>query len=198
MKKSIHTKTALLEAKCLIVEMLKNDKPAIEHSFDVLNLTSVFYAELPVHIRINLNKERLLCAALLHDVGKSSIADEILNKPGELNAYEKDIIKKHTENGKKILEKANFKNVADWVCYHHERVDGTGYLGLTREQIPLESKIIAIADTYSALTSDRVYRKHCGVISALEVLDDIADTQLDGNLVSIFRTAIVKKISRYA
>lgn len=182
----------ILRARSLLHKMLKNDMSVIAHSLDVYVLVYYLYTALPECLKIKLNPENLLCAAMLHDIGKSSIAGDILNKAGRLNIRERKIIMKHAENGKAILEKERFGYISDWVRYHHERMDGTGYYFLTQEQIPLESKIISIVDTYSALTSDRVYRKRRSAYEAIKILRKVAGTQLDRDLINIFCSVVEK------
>src|SRR5207302_1044710 len=119
-------------------------------------------------------------AGLLHDVGKIGIPDSILSKPGPLDAAEWTIIKRHPEMGHKILARvADFRRESEIVNAHHERMDGTGYpKGLRGEAIPLESRIIAVADTYDVLVSDRPYRKAFDRDRAIQVLREESDTHL--------------------
>lgn len=119
-------------------------------------------------------------AGLLHDVGKIGIPDSILSKPGPLDAAEWTIIKRHPEMGHKILARvADFRRESEIVNAHHERMDGTGYpKGLRGEAIPLESRIIAVADTYDVLVSDRPYRQAFDRIRALRILHEECGTHL--------------------
>lgn len=100
-------------------------------------------------------------AGLLHDIGKISISDTIINKAGELTAEEYELIKKHPVNGAKILEKmVSFPSLQDGAKYHHERYDGLGYpYGIKGEEIPEMARIIAVADAYDTMTSHRTYRE---------------------------------------
>ncbi|MDI6601649.1 MAG: HD-GYP domain-containing protein [Thermoanaerobacteraceae bacterium] len=104
--------------------------------------------------------EKIKIAALLHDVGKIGIDEDILNKPGRLSPEEYDKVKKHTEIGYKIVKNIEFLDmVAKWIRYHHEWYNGKGYPdGIDDTNIPLEAGILAIADVYDALTSSRPYR----------------------------------------
>jgi len=108
----------------------------------------------------NINLENLEIAAYLHDIGKVTIDERVLNKPDKLTKEEFEIVKKHSINGYIILSKTEyFNNISDIVLYHHENVDGSGYpYGKKGEGIPIESKIIAVADVFDALTTDRPYR----------------------------------------
>ncbi len=138
--------------------------------------------------------ERIKDACLLHDVGKIGIPDYILNKPDKLTSEEFQIIKTHPIKSEELLKTvAKFKNKeARWVRYHHEQWDGNGYPdGLMTDKIPLESRIIAAADIYEALTSDRPYRKAYTRDDALKLIQEMAGTVLDPTVA----TALIKVIS---
>ena len=108
--------------------------------------------------------ERLRLAGLLHDVGKIGVSDSILHKPAALRLEEEDEMKEHVAIGHGILLSAELPTEAVWVLHHHERVDGTGYPnGLKSDQIPLESRIIAVADAFEAMTGTRPYRESLSV-----------------------------------
>ena len=132
-------------------------------------------AKLSVEIakQMNLSSEQINClylSALLHDIGKIVIPSEILNRPGQLTEAEYKIIKSHPEIGYDILKSIPFPwPVAKIVLQHHERLDGSGYpAGLKREQILIESKILAVADVVEAISSNRPYRPSRGIEKALE------------------------------
>jgi HD-GYP domain-containing protein (c-di-GMP phosphodiesterase class II) len=134
--------------------------------------------------------EALKWASLLHDIGKIGIPEKVLNKPGKLTADEYALIKKHPMKGKTILEPIrHLSQSLTAVAYHHERYNGTGYpKGLKGEQIPLAARIIAVADTFDAITSSRSYSKPKLPREAMLVLDQVSGTQLDARLVNIFKT----------
>jgi hypothetical protein len=119
-------------------------------------------------------------AGLLHDVGKIGIPDAILNKPGPLDPDEWTAIKRHPALGQEILVRVpSLRREADIVIAHHERVDGSGYPHALRgEQIPLEARILAVADTYDVLISDRPYRKAFDQERALRILREESGTHL--------------------
>ncbi|MFH0702431.1 MAG: HD domain-containing phosphohydrolase [bacterium] len=127
-------------------------------------------------------------AGLLHDIGKVGVPEEILCKPGRLTNEEYDIIKLHPGCGKKILNGIRkFSNISSWINSHHERWDGCGYPnGLKDEEIPLPARILAIADTYDAMTSNRPYRQGLPHQVALEEIINCAGSQFDPKLVKIF------------
>ena len=137
----------------------------------------------------------VVLAAPLHDIGKIKIPDVVLNKPGKLTDNEYEIIKQHSEFGASIVKKTIYsienKEYADVAYniakYHHERWDGTGYpLGLKGEEIPLEARIMALADVYDALVSDRVYKKAYSKEVAMKIIQDGSGTQFDPLLASLF------------
>ena len=136
------------------------------------------------------SKERvdnLYRVALLHDVGKVVIPDEILNKRGALTEAEYAKMKEHTDIGSAILEEiSQFPLIAVGAKCHHERFDGRGYgHQLTGKEIPLEARIIAVADTFDAMNSTRVYRPHLTREKILSELERAKNTQLDGEIVEL-------------
>jgi len=121
-------------------------------------------------------------AGLLHDVGKIGIPDAILSKPGPLDTEEWVVIKRHPELGQAILSRVDsLRREASIVLAHHERIDGSGYpSGLRGEQIPLEARIVAVADTYDVLVGDRPYRKAFPRERAIKIMREEAGTHLWG------------------
>ncbi len=139
--------------------------------------------------------ERVRIAGLFHDVGKLSIPDDILLKPERLTNEEYEIIKSHPRNGVELLSViTQFRPILPAILSHHERLDGTGYPeGLCGEAIPEEARIIAVADTFDAMTSDRLYRKATSFQQALDELEQIKGTQLDAQVVDAFRELICSR-----
>ena len=159
------------------------------HSRYVQELTMCFYKYLPATMKKEINPVSLEYAALMHDVGKLGVPEAILNKPAKLNDEEWAVMRSHPKVGVKILKPlSTFDSVSDWILYHHERIDGKGYYQLKAEDIPLPARIIAIADTYSAITMRRSYKKPKSHEEAVEILKEVAGTQLDKDLVDIFLT----------
>lgn len=134
---------------------------------------------------------------LLHDIGKIAIDEIILNKPGRVTAEEKEEIKRHPEIGYRILSLVNdMAELAEYVLAHHERWDGGGYpKGLKGKGIPLQSRIIAVAESYDAMTSERPYRESLSKEYALEELKRNAASQFDPEIVRIFTEKVIKRIS---
>jgi len=138
---------------------------------------------------------RLKVVGLLHDIGKIAIEEGILNKPGKLTEREKSEIKRHPDIGYRILSSSfSMLDLADCILAHHERWDGTGYpKGLKGEAIPMVARIIAIADSYDAMTSDRSYRKALSEEVALSEIRNNAGTQFDPEISRIFIEKIMNK-----
>ncbi len=133
--------------------------------------------------------ERITLGALLHDVGKIGIPESVLKKEGPLSDDEWKIMKQHPVIGyeKVLLPNPSLRDLIPIVKYHHERIDGKGYPeGLSNGDIPLAAKIVAIADTYHALISDRPYRKGMNIEKAFSILEEGAGTQWDADLVRTF------------
>lgn len=132
--------------------------------------------------------QELKTVGLLHDIGKIAIDENILNKPGKLDANEWEDIKRHPEIGYRILSTVNdMSEIADYVLAHHERFDGNGYpKGLKGGEIPFVSRIISIADAYDAMTSERSYRSALPEEVAIKELQKNAGIQFDPALVRIF------------
>ncbi len=168
-----------------IIEM--RDEYTRGHSEHVASLVGLIYEKTPYKLKGKLHKRRLIKAALLHDIGKLMISKEILLKNGSLTDEEYEQIKMHTSFGVDVLKSLKlFKPVLSWIKYHHERVDGKGYYGLKDDQIPLEARIIAVADTYSAITTNRSYRSRRSYSEAAEILKEVSGSQLDKQIVDIF------------
>jgi diguanylate cyclase (GGDEF)-like protein/putative nucleotidyltransferase with HDIG domain len=129
-------------------------------------------------------------AAMIHDIGKIGIPDAILAKPGDLTPHERKVIEQHPLIAVRILEKMSFleREVAI-VRHHHEKWNGQGYPdGLARTAIPLGSRVIAVADTFDALTATRAYHKSRSIAAALKVMSDSASYELDPDVVAAMVT----------
>ncbi len=159
------------------------------HSRHVQQLTMLFYKYLPNSLKSEINPISLEYAALMHDVGKLGVPERILNKPAKLDEEEWEIMRKHPSIGVQILKPLKtFDSVTDWILYHHERIDGKGYYHIPGKELPLAARILAIADTYSAITMRRSYKAPRTHADAVEILKEVSGTQLDAELVKIFLT----------
>jgi len=131
--------------------------------------------------------QRVRRAAALHDIGKIELPGEVVNKPGPLSDEEFLLVQSHAEVGAGMVAELGDPELTAIVRHHHERFDGSGYPdGLRGEEIPLGARIVAVADTFDALTTTRPYRPAIGYSQALEVLDAEAGSQLDPRLTEYF------------
>lgn len=156
-----------------------------EHSENMVSIVT------EIGKRLNLSEvelQNLERAAILHDLGKVGIPDKILHKKGKLTKKEFEAIKKHTGIGAEIIRNVHFlSGVVPIVLHHHERYDGLGYSsGLKGEEIPLGARIVAVADVYQALISDRPYRKAYGKKEASKIIEEGSGTQFDPKVVKVF------------
>jgi HD-GYP domain-containing protein (c-di-GMP phosphodiesterase class II) len=160
------------------------DSGSTAHSRTVGRYAELVARELglpPEHV------ERIHTAGLLHDVGQIGVCDLILTKPGPLDATEWCEVRRHPEIAGRLLSHPEFDDLRAWVLTHHERPDGNGYPnGLAGDEIPLEGKILAVADAYYAMTSDRPYRAALSEEEARAELEVGIGTQFDPQVVSVF------------
>ena len=161
-------------------------------------------ARLCVHIgrqmSMSASELRVLArAGLMHDIGKLGIPDEVLGKHAALDESEWNLMRTHPEMGLTLLDRAGQSSRETLaVLYHHERLDGSGYpYGLKAEGIPIEARIVAVADTYDALTSDRPYRQACTQAEARRVLTEEAGPRLDARAVSALFTALDERMGSF-
>ena len=176
-----------------IFDLKKYDEYTYHHSLSVAVL-SIATGE---SLGLNENElKKLGRAAIMHDIGKTIIPIEILNKPGKLTDEEFDIMKNHAHGGGMLLRQRGIGDVELWnaVSCHHEKHAGNGYPGkLEADQIPLFSRIIAISDVYDAVTSFRPYRKPMPPSEVYDLIMSEVDRAFDFNIVSAF----IKKLTQY-
>lgn len=159
------------------------------HSRNVQMLSMCLYKHLPASMKEGISPVSFEYAALLHDVGKLGVPESILNKPGKLDPEEWEVMKQHPKIAMYLLKSLpSFDEIKDWILYHHERMDGKGYYGLPGDDIPMAARIIAVCDTYSAITMRRSYKDMRTHEEAVEIIEDVAGSQLDADLVLIFTT----------
>ncbi len=165
--------------KALVSAVDAKDRYTRGHSLRVAQISVLLTEALSVDDKTRFEIQQ---AALLHDVGKIGIDDVILNKPGCLSPEEWEIMKKHPVIGAAVLEEAGTlsKDLINMIRSHHERFDGNGYPdGLVRDQIPLGARIIAVADAYDAMRSERPYRKAKSPEEVLSEFETVSGTQFD-------------------
>jgi len=182
----IKSNQSLMEFIQLVAKTLDaKDSYTAGHSLRVMDYALQIARALKLPKR---DLELLKNACLLHDIGKIAIPDGILNKKSALSTHELEHIYRHPVIGRQILSTVSeFEDMLDIVYYHHERVDGKGYpKGLTKHEIPLLARIIAVADTYDAITSERVHRKSRSRKEAARELKRIRGKQLDESIVDVF------------
>ncbi|MBN1880668.1 MAG: GAF domain-containing protein [Deltaproteobacteria bacterium] len=173
----------------------KRDPYTGDHTKRVMQYSMAVITQLSINQN---DEENLRLASILHDVGKIGIEDSILRKDTMLSDSEFDIIKEHPETGATILGHIKMlKDAIPGIMHHHERMDGTGYpLGLTGGDIPLIARIIAVVDTFDAMTTDRPYRKAMDDRDAIEELRRFSGTQFDAHIVDAFISAYNKGLVR--
>jgi len=139
---------------------------------------------------------KLKVSGLLHDIGKIAIEEQVLNKPGRLTDQEWNEIKRHPDIGYRILSSSlEMMEIVQYILFHHERFDGTGYpRGLKREEIPLLSRIIAVADAYDAMTNARTYKKALDKDAAIKELIQNKGTQFDPHIVDVFIEKVLNNV----
>jgi putative nucleotidyltransferase with HDIG domain len=170
----------------VLAKSLGSEKPYTrEHGDDVAR----YAAEIAKALNLSEEEQETIAnTALFHDIGKIAVQDKILNKNGSLDEEEKKEIRKHPQIGAKILGCLKLLHIErSAILYHHEYFDGSGYPeGLKGEQIPLLARILAVADAYSAMVSDRPYRKAIDKLTAAKELIRGSGKQFDPQIVEVF------------
>ncbi len=193
-------KKKLLERKSYHSAIVKSIKSTMnarseetdQHAERLIKLTKSMGSILNLQ-QMDLNELELF--STLHDIGKIGVPDQILNKPGRLTDEEWIMMKRHSEIGYRIaISSPELMPIADAILAHHERWDGTGYpRGIAGNDIPLASRILAVADAYDAMTQDRVYRKAMEPRLALEEIRRNSGSQFDPQVVSAFLRLLVEE-----
>jgi diguanylate cyclase (GGDEF)-like protein/PAS domain S-box-containing protein len=181
----------------LVTAVDNKDRYTRRHSEDVMTNSRTIAVELGLD---EGSRKILAVAALLHDVGKIGVPDHILRKPGKLTEEEFAAIKQHPSLGSILVGSVpGFSDILDGVRHHHERWDGFGYPGnLKGKDTPLQARILAVADAYSAMTTDRPYRKGMGRETAISILSSGAGAQWDPTCVRAFVSAMKLRSSDVA
>ncbi len=183
-------------AAAMVVLLDSKDEYTAQHSAAV----AMYCRDMAIGLGLPEEEaEALHFAGLLHDLGKVGTPDAVLGKTAKLSDEDWDFLRQHPEKGAEVLSHlANYQDVADIVRYHHERLDGSGYpRGVTAEQIPELSKILAVADSYHAMTSDRPYREAMSSFEAMNELRRIGGVTLDGRYIELLAQILRDKDLAY-
>jgi putative nucleotidyltransferase with HDIG domain len=175
----------------ILRHFISKDEYTQNHSYRV----SIYAAKVASYLGLNSERiEDVRAAALLHDIGKLDISKEILYKAARLTQEEFEEMKRHVEKGVEMLEPVggSLRRVLPIILSHHDRFDGSGYHPTRGNDIPLEARIIAVADVYDSLTSDRPYRKAMSPFDAKEVITKESGTEFDPQVVDAFLAAFRK------
>jgi putative nucleotidyltransferase with HDIG domain len=181
-------KDSLLQETIKIVINVLNmhDEYTKDHSTNVANYSKVMAEEMQL---TQLEISDVFITGLLHDIGKTFIPIKLLNKKGKLTEEEYKIMKTHSVKGYDILSKSySLKKISKYVLYHHERWDGSGYPnGIKKDEIPVVSQIIAVADAYDAMMTDRPYRKKFTKEYSINAIVENSGTQFSPIVVEVFK-----------
>ena len=169
----------------LLRHFISKDKYTENHSYRV----SVYAARIAARLHLSADRiEDVRAAALLHDIGKLEISRELLYKAARLTKDEFEQVQRHVDRGVDFLESVggSLRRVLPIILAHHDKFDGSGYHPLRGEEIPLEARVISVADVYDALTSDRPYRKAMSPYDAKEILLKGTGTDFDPRVIDAF------------
>ena len=169
----------------ILRQFISKDTYTQNHSYRV----SIYAVKIAAHLRLDaMRVEDVRAAALLHDIGKLDVSREVLYKAARLTKEEFEEIQQHTQKGVDMLEPVGgtLRRILPIVLAHHDKFDGSGYHPTRGQEIPLEARIISVADVYDALTSDRPYRKAMSPFDAKEVIMKGAGTEFDPRVVDAF------------
>jgi putative nucleotidyltransferase with HDIG domain len=172
----------------ILRHFISKDKYTQNHSYRV----SIYAAKIASYLGLKFERiEDVRAAALLHDIGKLDISREILYKAARLTQEEFEEMKRHVEKGVEMLEPigGSLRRVLPIILAHHDRFDGSGYHPTRGQEIPLEARIIAVADVYDSLTSDRPYRKAMSPFDAKEIIAKESGAEFDPQVVDAFLAA---------
>jgi putative nucleotidyltransferase with HDIG domain len=173
----------------LLRHFISKDKYTENHCYRV----SVYATRIAARLELDQNRvEDVRAAALLHDIGKLDISRELLYKAARLTKEEFEKVQLHVDRGIEMLESVggSLRRVLPIILAHHDKFDGSGYHPLRGEEIPIEARIISVADVYDALTSDRPYRKAMSPFDAKDILVKGSGTDFDPQVIEAFLVAL--------
>jgi putative nucleotidyltransferase with HDIG domain len=181
------TYQGILEMLSVVIDSV--DRETHNHSFRVSIIAEMIARSMGCPQN---DVENIRIAALLHDLGKIGTSSEVLNKIGSLTSEEWAHMKEHPGHGVEVLKPVGGKvlELLPLILHHHERFDGNGYFTVKGEDIPLGARIIAVADSYDAITNDRPYQKALSPTEARKIIRNNAGTQFDPVVVDIFESVI--------
>jgi putative nucleotidyltransferase with HDIG domain len=172
----------------ILRQLTAHDKYTHDHSFRV----AAYSATIAKHMGFETSRvDDIWDASLLHDLGKMETSRELLHKASRFTASEYEEMKKHVEKGAQVIEpvRGSLGRIIPIILAHHDRFDGTGYHPIQGEQIPVEARIIMVADVYDAMTSDRPYAKAMSPLAAKDVISKGSGTDFDPAVVKAFLKA---------
>ncbi|MBI5050979.1 MAG: HD domain-containing protein [Nitrospirae bacterium] len=183
------TYRGIIEMLSLVIDSV--DRETQSHSYRVSVISEMIASEMGCS---EVEIENIRTAALLHDIGKIGISSEILHKIGKLSGDERQRMKNHTRLGTDVLKPVGGRvlELLPIILHHHEKYDGSGYNAMVEESIPVGARIIAVADVYDALISDRPYRKALPPFEAKKDIMTNAGTQFDPKVVKAFDSVFSK------
>jgi putative nucleotidyltransferase with HDIG domain len=170
----------------ILRHFISKDKYTENHCYRV----SIYAAKIASYLRLDSKQiEDIRSAALLHDLGKLDISRELLYKAAQLTKDEFEGMRKHVDKGVQLLDNTPLNRIIPIILSHHEKYDGSGYHTTQGEDIPLEARVISVADVYDALASDRPYRKAMSPFEAKEIIIKGSGTDFDPKVVEAFLKA---------
>jgi putative nucleotidyltransferase with HDIG domain len=175
----------------ILRQFIAKDKYTENHSYRV----SIYATKIATYLGLPPQTiEDIRDASLLHDIGKLDVSREILYKAARLSEEEFSSMKKHVEKGVDMLEpiEGPLRRITPIILSHHDKMDGTGYHGISGDKIPIEARVVAVADVYDSLTSDRPYRKAMSAYDAKEIITKGSGTEFDPKVVNAFLSAFNK------
>ena len=175
----------------ILRQFISKDKYTQNHSYRV----SIYATKIAAYLGLDVERiEDVRAAAMLHDIGKLDISRSILYKAARLTEDEFKEMQRHVETGSEMLRSVggSLHRVIPIVLYHHDKFDGSGYHPTHGEDIPLEARIVSVADVYDSMTSDRPYRKAMSPFDARDIIVKGSGTDFDPKIVEAFLTALRK------
>ncbi|MDQ0220436.1 HD-GYP domain-containing protein [Peribacillus cavernae] len=175
-----------------LTDITKKVEAKDRYTFNHSERVATYSVKIAKYFKLPVNMvQKLFEATILHDIGKIKVPVEVLNKPDKLTEIECDLIKKHPGDGAEMVRETGYCYLGEIIEQHHERLDGSGYpYGLKGDEITFEAKIIAVCDTFDAMTEDRAYRKAYSAQFAMDELKSLAGIRYDEEIVRAFEKVL--------